>query len=127
MSATNRGTKRIESDFYATPLEAVETLLRNYDDISPEDSILEPAAGNGNIIQALRENGFKNQITAIEIREEEFENLESLANVVAITDFLDPDPEITKKFDVIISNPPYTQAQEFIDKSLALLKPGGGG
>lgn len=125
MSATNRGAKRIESDFYATPIEAVETLLRNYDDISPEDSILEPAAGNGNIIQALRKNGFQNQITAVEIREEEFENLESLANVVAINDFLDPHPEITKKFDVIISNPPYSQAQEFIDKSLALLKPGG--
>jgi len=68
MSATNRGTKRNEADFYATPLETVYALLDNYVGIYPEDTILEPSAGNGNIIRALRNKGFNNWIDAIELR-----------------------------------------------------------
>ena len=31
MSATNRGSKRKESDFYATPLDCIQNFLNNYD------------------------------------------------------------------------------------------------
>ena len=31
MSATNRGIKRKESDFYATPINCIENLLNNID------------------------------------------------------------------------------------------------
>ena len=124
MSATNRGNKRIESDFYATPYEAIETLLRNYEVAEYGDAILEPAAGNGIIIKALRDAGYKkNFIHAVEIRAEEKENLNAVADSVEINSFFDVDPTI--HFDVIIGNPPYSQAQEFIDKSLQLLNPGG--
>lgn len=71
MSATNRGAKRVASDFYATPLETIYSFLDNYDGIKPGDNILEPSAGNGNIIQALRDRGYKNTIGAIELRAEE--------------------------------------------------------
>ena len=33
--------------------------------------------------------------------------------------------DIKTKYDVIIGNPPYSMAQEFIDKCLTLLNPGG--
>ena len=127
MSATNRGTKRKESDFYATPLESVYSLLDNYNNISPNDRILEPSAGNGNIIKALRNRGYKNFITAIELREEERKNLhESGADQVAILDFIKYGQCVNyEDYDVIIGNPPYSLAPEFIDKSLELLKPGG--
>lgn len=123
MSATNRGAIRKESDFYATPLETVYTFLDNYDGISELDTILEPSAGNGNIIRALRNRGYKNRIDATELREEERFNLVGWADRVGIFDFLTED--ITDKYDVIIGNPPYNLAQEFIEKSLTLLKPGG--
>lgn len=123
MSATNRGAVRRESDFYATPLESVYSFLDNYDEIKDSDLILEPSAGNGAIIKALRNRGYKNHIVAIELREEERENLIGHADSVGILDFL-KDPDLGK-FDVIIGNPPYSLAQEFIDKSLSLLRPGG--
>ena len=124
MSATNRGAKRVESDFYATPLECVYALLDNYDGIKPFDNILEPSAGNGNIIKALRDKGYDNRIHAIECRAEECDALKKAgANSILISDFLAVNSKI--KYDVIIGNPPYSLAQEFIDKSLSLLNPGG--
>ena len=123
MSATNRGTARREADFYATPLESVYAFLDCYDGIGPYDSILEPSAGNGNIIKALRDRGYTNHIDAIELREEERDHLIGLADRVGILDYL-TDTGLGK-YDVIIGNPPYSLAQEFIDKSLSLLRPGG--
>ncbi|MEE3428396.1 MAG: hypothetical protein VZQ55_05465 [Ruminococcus sp.] len=123
MSATNRGAKRAESDFYATPLECISNFLANTDYIKPGDFILEPSAGNGNIIKALRAAGYDNHITAVEIRQEEFFTLLKYADKVGVFDFLTENDLQT--FDVIIGNPPYSLAQEFIDKSLSMLKPGG--
>lgn len=126
MSATNRGTKRNEADFYKTPLDSVYSLLDNYNDISENDSILEPGAGNGNIIRALRERGYKNHISAIELRQEEEATLKEIADHVGIFDFVDNAGKIGDlKYDVIIGNPPYTMAKEFIDISLSMLRPGG--
>lgn len=125
MSATNRGSKRNEADFYATPLETVYSLLDNYDGIKLGDKILEPSAGSGNIIQGLRNRGYTtNYIEAVELRESELNNLDKLVKYVNICDFL-TEFKTTCKYDVIIGNPPYSLAQEFIDKSLELLAPGG--
>lgn len=123
MSATNRGGERKAYDFYATPPETVHAFLDSYEGITLGDRILEPSAGNGAVIQALRSRGFTNRIDAVELRPEEQPALEALADNVTIGDFLDYDPDIG--YDVIIGNPPYSQAQEFIDKSLELLAPGG--
>ena len=123
MSATNRGTKRKEADFYATPRDAILSLLENYYIANSYDLILEPSAGNGIIIETLREAGIDNYIHAIEIRIEEKERLQKSASCVEITDFLNIDPSLS--YDVIIGNPPFSLAQEFIDKSLSLLNPGG--
>ena len=124
MSATNRGSQRIESDYYATPPGAIQSLLFNYEITrTAKEIILEPSAGNGIIIEKLRQEGYSNHIHAIELREEEKENLKRFADTIQIGNFLDADPGT--KYDAIIGNPPYSKAQEFIDKSLSILKPGG--
>lgn len=112
MSATNRGTKRKTHDFYATPVDVVKNFLSNYQ--LPEGNILEPSAGNGNIIKAIRDVGCLNNVTAIELREEEESNLKKIADEVIIEDFLNFEPN--KDYNVIIENPPYTYAIEFINK-----------
>ena len=125
MSATNRGAVRVEADFYATPIETVYKILEAIPDLDKAEFILEPSAGNGNIIKALRDRNITGiSIEAMELREEERENLEALADVVTIGDFLKDDTEYIE-YDLIIGNPPYSLAQEFIDRSLELLAPGG--
>lgn len=121
MSATNRGAVRREADFYATPLESVFSFLDNFGEINPKDQILEPSAGNGAIINALRLRGYRNPVTAVELREEK--ELYFFADEVIYGDFLKMN--FSRRYDVIIGNPPYSLAQEFITKSLSLLRPGG--
>lgn len=123
MSATNRGGERRGNDFYTTLPEAVRALLDNFDGISSGDRVLEPSAGNGQIIRVLREYGYDNRIDAVELRPEEQATLETLADSVTIGSFFDYDPGLG--YDVIIGNPPYSMALEFINKSLELLHPGG--
>lgn len=123
MSATNRGSERKAYDFYATPPETVRAFLANFDGISSGDRILEPSAGNGQIVKVLREGGYDNRIDAVELRPEERGALEALADNVTIGSFFDYEPDCG--YDVIIGNPPYSLALDFINKSLELLHPGG--
>ena len=112
MSATNRGSERKLCDFYATPVEVVENFLDNY--TLPKGNILEPSAGNGNIIAALRNRWINSNITALELREEEEETLKREADEVIIGNFLEWTPN--KEYNVIIGNPPYSLAKEFMEK-----------
>lgn len=113
MSATNRGAIRRECDFYKTPDEAIEKILDALVDFYG-DNILECCAGDGAIIKALRRNFEGIKISAIEIREEERENLiKAGADCVDIGDFLTLTPTSPKP-DLIITNPPYSIAQEII-------------
>ena len=112
MSAANRGVERKPHDFYATPIDVVNNFLNNY--TLPEGNILEPSAGNGNIIKAIKKGGYNNKITALELREEERDNLIEISDKVIIDDFLNWTSD--KEYDVIIGNPPYTYAREFIEK-----------
>lgn len=123
MSATNRGTTRKEADFYPTPLDVVHKYLKADPIARLHCSILEPCAGNGNIINVLRNRGHT-YIDAVEIRKGEKETLEKIANNVYICDFLTMEG-IENKYDVIITNPPYNKAQEFVEKSLDIIKPSG--
>lgn len=120
MSATNRGTKRRPHDFYPTPIPSIEAFL----DVFPLRGIevLEPGAGSGNIIKTLQKYG-DFSIDAVEIRPEETEHLQQLGVNVIIGDYLSMN--IGKKYDLIIGNPPFNQAIEFVERSLELLKPDG--
>ena len=121
MSATNRGTKRRPHDFYPTPFPSIEAFL----DVFPLRGgieVLEPGAGSGNIIKTLQKYG-DFSIDAVEIRPEETEHLQQLGVNVIIGDYLSMN--IGKKYDLIIGNPPFNQAIEFVERSLELLKPDG--
>jgi 16S rRNA G1207 methylase RsmC len=122
MSATNRGSERKLNDFYATPIDCVENFIDKYSG-KIEGDILEPSAGNGNIIKALRNKNIKGNIMALELREEEYESLNKISDELIITDFLQW--ETDRKFDIIIGNPPFTYAKEFVEKCLGLLSDNG--
>lgn len=114
MSATNRGTERVKADFYPTPVN----VIKNFLDVHKlkEGTILEPCAGNGHFIKTLREVGYENHVLAYELREEENVNLyNSGANYVEHGDFLKrTEKNISVK--TVITNPPYSHAEEFVRK-----------
>ena len=115
MSSTNRGAKRNEADFYATPKDCIQNFINHYGDINGK--VLEPSAGNGNITEVVKSNG-NNFVVSLELREEELDSLNAISDEVVIGDFLKYETE--DEFDYIIGNPPYSLAQEFLEKCFEL-------
>jgi len=104
---------RMKNDYYATPPIATELLLKEvklYD-----DTILEPAAGEGHIVKVLKEFYPYNEITANDLV---YRSSRIGIDVNGGIDFLTYEPH--RKFDTIITNPPFNQAKEFIEKALTL-------
>ena len=122
MSATNRSKVRKLYDFYSTPYDCIKTLLNNIDLTEYGNDVLEPSAGNGNICKEFKEYYPNKKLTAVELREEEYNNLCQL-NIDDV--IIDSYYNIRYEFDIIIGNPPYSEAQEFIEHSFELLKENG--
>ena len=97
---------RDTNDFYATNPYDVKEII-NILNLKTNLKILEPCAGNGHISQTLKDLGFN--VYSNDMIQREY-NLDS--NV----DFLKTG--LTLKFDVVITNPPFKYAKEFIEKSL---------
>jgi len=109
MSATNRGANREPFDNYPTPKWCVHRLLEAVN--LPGGLWLEPSAGEGKLIQAVNE--VRSDVTwdAIDIRNENEPSLLQHANCY-IGDFLQT--EQTEGYSVLITNPPYSHALEFV-------------
>lgn len=103
---------RVDNDFYATPRNAIEAILN---EVKLDGSILEPAAGQGHISKVLKEYYPYSEIVSTDLiqREERFG-----IPIQGGVDFLTH--EFHRKFDNIITNPPFNLAQEFIEKALEL-------
>jgi hypothetical protein len=125
MSSTNRGRGREISDYYKTPTKEIQRFLlaaqkdfQELRDLS-QLSILDPCAGGDVSAEAsypdvLQSFGATN-IETVDIRND------SRANIKA--DYLHT--QFTKKFDLIITNPPFITAQQIIEKALRDAAPGG--
>lgn len=114
LAGGNPKNDRVSYDFYATDPIAVQKLLHKYSINGSE--ILEPCVGNGNIANTI--NKFYNNkpnITGIDIVDRGYPN-------TIVHDYLTW--ETDKKFDCIITNPPYSLAKEFVEKSIPLLNDG---
>ncbi|MCU7836139.1 MAG: hypothetical protein KZQ83_12935 [gamma proteobacterium symbiont of Taylorina sp.] len=98
MSSTNRGAQRHADDFYVTPKWCTESLLPLID-WTQIKTFHEPCKGSGaiyNRIQLDDENKYWSEIRCGR-------------------DYLNVDHE---QVDIIITNPPYKLAREFIEKAL---------
>lgn len=88
---------RNDGDLYETPLSMTRALL-DREKFRKNGHFLEPACGGGAIVRVLAER---------------FENINFYDKDV---DFLTED----RKFDYIITNPPYSLADEFVEKAKSL-------
>lgn len=104
---------REENDFYATQPSSVNSLLNKLEEYNISlGSVLEPAVGMGHITKVLEENGI--EVLSADLIDRGFPN-------TVVKDFFEV-KEIEQ--DDIITNPPYKYAQEFVEHSMELLKPG---
>jgi len=108
MSSTNRGIPRNKDDQYMTPEWCVDLLLK-YEKVAGK--VLEPCCGTKNIVNRLIKNGVdRNNILTMDIGEKFEPDI--------LTDFTKIDLG-SARFDVVVTNPPFIFAQEFLDKCLA--------
>lgn len=126
MSSTNRGGQRSDADNYPTPNWCVHRLLEDEyaKPFLPAGRWLEPGAGDGAIVRAVREVRDDIQWTALEYREECRTSLMEAVGptgLVIIEDYLSPPPDSQLgTYDVASGNPPYRLAGEFVERSLMI-------
>lgn len=97
---------RPDSDFYETPRIAIEKLLEVEKFTNP---ILEPACGAGAISEILKEHNYKVYSS----------DLHDYGYGESGLDFLDYS---IRPFPSVITNPPFSLAEQFIKKGLAVTK-----
>lgn len=118
---------RKERDEYPTPYDFVYSVCNHdlYNLIHNSDYILDPGCGSGvwgKAIKAVRPHAF---ITGVEINQEHVMNMSRVYDEFNMVDFTDPHFYPHQQSDLIIGNPPYSLAHEFINKALQIVKPGG--
>lgn len=105
--------RKKELQFFETPDELADTMV-GMAGIEENDYILEPQAGHGRIIKAIRR---ENPLAAIASVEIDHFNCEILRNdlidpLVHEGDFLEYAKETDQRFDKIIMNPPFAHGQD---------------
>lgn len=115
MSAT-RQPKRDGADNYPTPGWATRVLHRHLRDVFPGGvrRVLEPAIGDGAIIAALPDFFSGAVVEGYDIRETESPFPYTLGSFLDASP--DPDP-----FDLVITNPPFSLALEFVQHGLRFI------
>lgn len=117
LAGGNPTNNRVENDFYATNPVAVGKLLAKYD--FNGTTMLEPCVGMGHIaytVSAIYHHSKNIEVTALDIVDRGYPD-------TIVQNFLTW--ETDKKFEMIISNPPYSLGKEFIEKGMELLTENG--
>lgn len=107
LAASNHSEdKRADKDYYCTPPNVVEELLKR--EIF-NSYILEPAVGGGHIAKVLKSYGYK--VQGMDIVDRGYKE-------TIIKDFLSSTKDDLKFSPDIITNPPYSKAAEFVKHAL---------
>lgn len=129
MSSTNRGYDRHKSDYYVTPQKDVELFIQKFQKVLNKDTNsmselkwLDPCCGgddnnDASYIEVIKNYYEPKHLLGVDIRED------SKADIVG--NFLEMSKEDVGERDIIISNPPFNLATEFIKKGLELVNDGG--
>lgn len=125
--------RKKETQFFATPPDIAEWMARELMN-SSSDSILEPSAGQGALLDAVYTEAYKGgEVFYIEMDSINLSVLKKKYEGYSNFYHLHPEDnnflklDIENKFDRIIANPPFAKNQDIdhIYKMWAVLKPGG--
>ncbi len=104
-------------DFYETTAWAVHAVLPVLPVIPEVTRILDPGCGTGAILRELGAAFPENEITGLEKDRARFEAVSASTDLpVQLGDFF----HHSDKYDLIVSNPPYSYALEFVQHALTL-------
>ena len=106
--------ERVQDDYYATPYQATEMLL---DEVKFNGNFLEPCVGGGHIVDVIKKYYPDECVYGVDLVDRGYPN-------TLVTDFLKHD-FLGQKFDNVVTNPPYSLAQEFLEKSMEVVNDGG--
>lgn len=133
MSATGRSDVREKDDFYQTPTWVTRAILKRL--AKPTGPIIDLGCGTGAIGYAMREWwGTDVTIVGVDFHEGRLEEARGkrtrdglqVYNAVHRWDLLDrfQGPPVSEgSFDLVISNPPFKHAMEFVDAAMHLVSP----
>jgi SAM-dependent methyltransferase len=113
--------KRSDSDLYVTPMEFVDaaiSLIPSY-----PFNILDAGAGDGRWGSAAKKRFTRSDVVGVEILDMAPTYSEDYTLWSHNTNYLEFESNIL--FDCIVSNPPFSFAEEFVRHSFKLLKDGG--
>lgn len=113
--------KRKDFDFYPTPVTVCDDALQFLPEGLKPQCILDPGAGAGAWGIAARKRYPSALITGVELRPET--PRPSAYNFWIHEDFLLTDVQVA--FDLVIGNPPYNRAEQFVKHSMAMLETDG--
>jgi len=137
MSSTKRGGIREVSDYYVTPIDEIilflDHLISEVPDLltKPNLSILDPCAGGDSLHEmsypiALAHCGVTSEkITTIDIREDSKADIKADYFKIVTSDLNQWELSRESKFDIIITNPPFSHALPIIKKAFIDTKFGG--
>ena len=106
--------ERVQDDYYATPYQATEMLL---DEVKFVGNFLEPCVGGGHIVDVIKKYYPDECVYGVDLVDRGYPN-------TLVADFLKHD-FLGQKFDNVVTNPPYSLAQEFLEKSMEVVNNGG--
>lgn len=120
MSSTNRGGQRSPADYYPTPHWCVKRLMEETE--LPPGEWLEPCVGHGSIVSACDTTRSDVVWTGVDLRAEFESHLRSqgLSFPFHEADFTTWSQPACARFDVVITNPPYSIAQSVIARAFEL-------
>ena len=103
-------TNLFSKELYPTPPEVIERMMMGEDFVGK--TILEPSAGTGNIVSWLQDNGAA-RVVACEIDSRLRQVLGGKCEIIG-TDFLKMQSDEVSHVDMIVMNPPFSNADEHI-------------
>lgn len=113
MSATGRSDKRKANDYYVTPVPVIQQFLGHWDWWNRVKNhgikILDPCAGGRDSVPMSYPVAMSKPVDTLDVRQD------SLATWSGVN-YLEWTP--SNRYHLIISNPPYSLASEFVEKAM---------
>lgn len=114
LAGTSNIRGRENNDYYATPISSTESLLEN---VQFKGDFIEPCVGGGHIAEVIKKYYPENKVYGLDLVDRNYPD-------TVVANFLEYDFN-NQKFDSVVTNPPYSLAQEFLEKSMTILNKNG--